>query len=441
MIHTRNLTVSGGSLLLPFTKQQHDFFYGHSEKRMLLPKGRRVGATSSAAAYIMSCLVSQASVLWVDVTQEKIDEYFNKYFLPLLKQIKLEFWSYDKKYQRLRIVNTECKFGSAQKPESLEGAAYHVIVLNEAGIILKGQKGRGLWYNTLLPMTLDYRAKVFLIGTPKGKKSKKGEQAPDKTSLYYELCCKAGVGKHEKKNNYYYKNLSSYKNPLLSARDIKELEQDVPRLTREQELGGKFIDINDEPIFKEKWFPIVYELPPKHIWKRVFVSMDTAFKKGSENDDSAGVAIVETPGGIFIVDCFAKKLEFPDLLKETEDFYIKNNADFGLIEDAASGQSLIQMYRRNVTFNLLPVPVDRDKVSRAVAVTPICESGIVFLLHGAWNNDFVFELCAFNACLDTEDNRVDAFTQALNYLKINKYPTAEPVSRKIIRTSKVLKGY
>ena len=441
MIHSKNLTISGGDLLLPFTPLQHPIYYDYTERRMLVPKGRRVGFTSGLAAFTIGCNVSGLSVLWVDVTQTNLNRYFFRYFMPLLEQIKPEFYAYDKKYHTLKICNTQTDFGSVQKPENLEGFGYHVIVLNEAGIILKGQKGRELWYNTIYPMSIDFRAKIIIGGTPKGKRSKKDEDSPNKTSLYYELCCKAGYDKRKKEDNYKYIQLTSYDNPLNDPIVIKEMEDDVPRVTHKQELKGEFVDVGDEDIFKKEWFPIVYKLPPEHLWKRKFISMDTAFKKNAENDNSAGVCLLETSVGIFWVDCFDEKLEFPELINKTEEFYNRNNADFGIVEDAASGQSLLQMYKKSVVFSLLPVAADRDKISRAVAVTPICQLGKVFVLFGAWNKNAIDQLCDFSARFDSPDDIVDCFCHGLNYIKVNRYPTADPVSRKINRKSKILTRY
>jgi phage terminase large subunit-like protein len=442
MIHSKHLTISGGDLLLPFTPKQHEIYYGNKEKRILIPKGRRGGFTSSAAAFCIGELLSQRSVLWVDTTENNFNKYFFKFYLPLLKQLKPEFYAYDRKSHQLTIVETKMDFGSSQKPENLEGHAYHTIIINEAGIILKGQKGRDLWYNTILPMTIDFNATVFFIGTPKGKRAKKDEiKNGFKESLYYQLYCKAGGDGHPKHPNYKYFNITSYENPLNTVQVIQELEEELPRISRDQEIKGKFRDINDEPVFKEKWFPIVYELPPDHLWNRKFISMDTAFKIGSENDNSAGVCLLETTVGIFWIDCFNKKLEFPELLTETETFFDDNAADFGIVEDAASGQSLLQMYKNSVHFNLLPVKADRDKFSRNVAVSPICESGKIFVLFGAWNKEAIDQVCEFNACLDTPDDIVDCFCHGLNYIKVNKYPTADPTSRKPKIRSKILKGY
>jgi predicted phage terminase large subunit-like protein len=51
-----------------------------------------------------------------------------------------------------------------------------------------------------------------------------------------------------------------------------------------------------------------------------------------------------------------------------------------LIEDKASGQSLIQELKRDTRLPILSIKVDSDKVSRAYAVTPSIETGRVFLV-------------------------------------------------------------
>ena len=182
-------------------------------------------------------------------------------------------------------------------------------------------------------------------------------------------------------------------------------------------------------------------MPPEHLWQRKFIVLDTAFKKGAENDATAGVCFLETKEMLYWIDCFNEKLDFPELIKKTEEFYTRNNADFALVEDAASGQSLIQSYQRNVNFHLIPVKADRDKVSRAVASTPILDAGKLSVLFGWWNKMAISELCDFNECLDTPDNIVDAFGHGVNYIKFNRCPVAKPTSRKAKRTSKHLSGY
>ena len=87
-----------------------------------------------------------------------------------------------------------------------------------------------------------------------------------------------------------------------------------------------------------------------------------------------------------------------------------------LIEDAASGQSLIQALKSETRLPILPVKPQGDKVSRAHAVSPLVESGRVSVPPAApWLNDFIDELTSFPSA--AHDDMVDAFTQALGYMR------------------------
>lgn len=490
-----DITVTGAPLVVPYTEGEIEIFYEFPERYIVLPKGRRFGATSSAAGYCIENLIEGKSILWVDTVQVNCDKYFYKYFMPILKNIKTDFWGY-RQSKDLRILNGLLDFRSAEKPQNIEGFGYHIIIINEAGIVLKGQKGRDLWNNTIRAMALDYKAKVFFLGTPKGKKAKKDE-APAKFSLYYELACKGGyedpdhnllirnhspktvekiaedeeaiqdrldritddadeaveesIRLHKKEDNWRTIQVTSYDNPLLDPIEIEEMESDVPRVTRAQEIRGRFIDAGDEEVFHEDWFPIVYELPPSHLWRRKIISLDTAFKKGAENDDSAGVvfleAAIENVLNYYWLDTFVEKLEFPELVKKAKEFFLKHNTSFPvnriLIEDKASGTPLIQTFTQQVNSLFRPTPIVpiTDKYNRAVAVSPFFEQGKVHLLAGSWNQPAIDQLCDFNAKLDTPDDIVDAVSQFFNYIKSSPAPKAKAVTRKRKHKVEILRGY
>lgn len=450
-----DITVNGRGLDLPYTEKQDDLFHNHPEKFIVVPKGRRWGVTISALYFSAESLLNKKSVLWVDTIQANIDKYFYKYAMLTLRQIKPKYWSYKTVSKELRILDTQMDFRSAEQEQRIEGFGYHIIIINEAGIVLKGQKGRNLWFNTIYPMIMDYgdRAQVFFLGTPKGKKAKKDEKIESNTkfSLYYELACKGGLKNSdyiEKHPNYKTLTFTSYDNPMLRAEDIKELEADVPPITRKQEIHGKFCNINDEPIFKRSWFHIVHQLPPVHTWLRKVISIDSAFKKGAENDDSAMVCWLETTVGYFWTDCLCKKLNFPELLLATKKFYNDNEASLVLIEDKASGQSLVQMFEVKINENdfgysipVLPIQANSDKLTRSVATTPMYEGGMISVLYGTWNDNAIDQMCEFNALLDTPDDICDANAQILNYFKGYMPQRQQVISRKVERRSKILVGY
>ena len=165
-------------------------------------------------------------------------------------------------------------------------------------------------------------------------------------------------------------------------------------------------------IFKKAWWQYYDELPQI---KRVIQSWDTAYKAKAANDYSVCTTWAECENGYYLIDLWKDKREFPDVKRIALSLSAKHKPHAILIEDKASGQSLIQELKRETNLSVVPIQVDSDKVSRAFAVTPIIESGRVYLPNGAgWVNGLIENMGAFpNA---QHDDDVDSVTQALNYL-------------------------
>ncbi len=88
-----------------------------------------------------------------------------------------------------------------------------------------------------------------------------------------------------------------------------------------------------------------------------------------------------------------------------------------LIEDTANGPAVIKLLKKEIP-GLIPIPTrGESKTSRAIAVTPLIESGNVWLPHpkwAPWLHDFLEELASFPN--GTHDDQVDCLSQSLNYL-------------------------
>ena len=131
--------------------------------------GRRWGKTKGAFHKLTDICVNdpKSKHLWVDTTQSNIEKYFDEHLAPLLPKA---IYHWDRRAKVLKFINGAIvHFGSAERPENLEGFGYTHIWLNEAGIILKGESGSRLWYSTIRPMAMEYKAQCWFIGTPKGQ--------------------------------------------------------------------------------------------------------------------------------------------------------------------------------------------------------------------------------------------------------------------------------
>ena len=145
-------------------------------------------------------------------------------------------------------------------------------------------------------------------------------------------------------------------------------------------------------------------------------SWDTAFKTGATNDYSVCATIGESQSGFYLLSLYRPKVEFPELKRQ-----VGQQADFWrpseiLVEDKASGHSLIQELKLSTNYPVIPVPIDRDKETRASAVTGYFESGrVLFPADAPWLADLEDELASFPGGL--HDDQVDAITQALNRMR------------------------
>jgi predicted phage terminase large subunit-like protein len=218
-------------------KQSNFIFYNfikpafESKKKFVIVRaGRRVGKTFAGVQKIcLFVLTKQNSKgLWVDTVQSNIAKYIERYFKPILGDI-WESIEYDKQKQILTFANGSIiDFGSAERPENLEGFGYDIIILNEAGIILKKE---GLWERTIAPMGLN--AQVFFIGTPKGKTGHK----------YFELSQLA-------LNNpdWVDFHFPAIESPEYTQEILDNIKQTTPSYLYSQEYIAEFVDVYENSL-------------------------------------------------------------------------------------------------------------------------------------------------------------------------------------------------
>jgi predicted phage terminase large subunit-like protein len=413
------------------TTAMQEQVFSDKHQYVVLTKGRRAGGTQGAVNHIVEAMTeSTIKCLWVDTIQSNLSRYYERYFVPLLNQLPRSLWSWNEQKKILKINDSYLDIRSAERPENIEGFGYHIIICNEAGIIFA--QNSTLWFNSILPMTLDHKSQVFFIGTPKGKIDKTGNE-----HLFYTFYKKGSSGDDP---NWVSYNFDTYANPFLKEEDIKALEDEIPALIREQELGGKFIDANLDSIFKEEWFQFTEVLPKPEEIIRTIISFDTAFKTGSENDYSAGVVWLQTASKFIAIDLWVDRVTFPDLIKATTKLAGKYNPNCVVIEDKASGQSLIQSFQSS-TLPVIPFVCSTDKISRCTAVTPLVQNKKVYLYKSKWNKTLINQCVLFPN--GEFDDIVDAFCIGLLYLTVGAMwsNSRKPIGTKVVQASSTLNGF
>lgn len=392
------------------------------ERFKVIAKGRRFGLTRGFANYVIEQMLNDVTpILWVDTIYGNIERYVERYFMPVLKGLPKNYWKYRGNRNELRIGKSVCDFRSADNPENIEGFGYALIVVNEAGIVLKN---RSLWNESILPMILDYKANVLIGGTPKGKTVKRSNEK----HLFFELFEKGQTSKVKSQLDWKSFNYSSYDNPLLDPNDIDELVKQISPALRDQEIYGKFVDKESSGIIKNSWwkfFENENDIYRQQVFKKV-QSWDTAFKKNQENDYSVCTTWVYTNAGFYLIDVWRGRVEFPELKRKVVELAKLHSVNEILIEDKASGQSLIQELQRNTVLPIKPIKVENDKIARVHSVTPLIESGKVYLPKDAhWLKGFLDEMEEFPN--GEFDDTVDSVSQFLNAMKVTRTPDLKEI--------------
>ena len=150
-----------------------------------------------------------------------------------------------------------------------------------------------------------------------------------------------------------------------------------------------------------------------------WLAVDCAFSERELADETAiCVASLShrAPGKVYIREMITGRLGFPDLIAKVKHLYSYYNARVLCIEKAASGQSLIQMLKKEAKIPIEEMKPLKSKTIRLQAVAPLMEFSRVHFVEGDWIDPFIKELTTFPFV--KHDDRTDAFTWALTYFSM-----------------------
>lgn len=369
-------------LPIKFSRTQHDYFFGNHGKYRLMTKGRRVGFTHGAANYVISHgLGHEHRILWGDTVHTNIDRYVERFFLPVLKKLPGDIWNWNAQKKEMTINESLVDFRSAERSENWEGFGYHRIILNEAGIILKGDRGRYLWNNAVLPMSMDYQdCVIYFGGTPKGRTDKDGSDC-----LYYQMASRP---------DYYHVNIPSDKNPFLNAETVAEVIAELPEgPIRDQEAYGQFVDAG-AGIIKRDWLR-VDDIP---LEGEKVIGVDLAVSEKESADETALVCMVKRDDNRYqIIDVEHFRQLWPEAKQRVMSFIERHNCP-AYIEDNAQMASMVEDLKREKrmqAYVIEGVKTTKDKITCSAPWISRLENGQLTMLRADWNKDFVSQCLAF----------------------------------------------
>lgn len=168
-------------------------------------------------------------------------------------------------------------------------------------------------------------------------------------------------------------------------------------------------------IFSKKWLQYYNE---NINFENIYLSFDTAIKAGINNDPSVCTIWGKYKNNYYLIDLYREWLEYPDLKRKSIQLINKWQPRAVLIEDKASGQSLIQDLKKELSYNVIPIKVVKDKITRFASITPIFEAERIFIKDKTnWLFDLEYELLTFPN--SQHDDQADSISQFLNWIENN----------------------
>jgi len=160
--------------------------------------------------------------------------------------------------------------------------------------------------------------------------------------------------------------------------------------------------------------------------KKIVISWDTAFKESQLADPSAATVWgISKDNKFYLLDIVNKQMKYPKLKKTTVDLwekYMKFNIGQipVIIEDKASGQSLIQDLMHSTKIPVIKSRPDANKQVRMSSVSPLIEAGRVYLPDKSkWLVEYETQMARFP--LWKYDDLVDSTSQFLGWVGRPKY--------------------
>jgi predicted phage terminase large subunit-like protein len=172
-------------------------------------------------------------------------------------------------------------------------------------------------------------------------------------------------------------------------------------------------------IVKREWLKFYGPNEKPERFDQIIQSWDTANKDTELSNFSVCTTWGLKKQHMFLLDVFRRKVQFPDLKRAVRELAALHRANIVLIEDKASGSSLIQQLRFEHFSLVQAAPViDGDKVIRLHAQTAKIEGGFVLFPKKAhWLETYLLELVTFPN--SKYDDQVDSTVFALGWSTLN----------------------
>lgn len=388
--------ITTSNLELTYTPQQLDLFFESDDFRFIVvPKGRRFGATQGGIYASLEWALEGFPVLWGDTVNGNIDRYVERFAKPVLVKHKIPY-NYNAQQKKLTFPFSDgfIDFRSADRPENWEGFGYRKIILNEAGIILKNDY---LYTNAVLPMMIDQpNSQLYALGVPKGKRKK-----DNKEHKFYTLYLSALNGEQ----GYRLLTYTSYDNPLLSKTDIAYLEEEIRKMNPvmvDQEIKGMFVDESFDALWEVEMIKRTGAAP---YLERTVIAVDPSTTK---RGDEVGIIATGKGGGKFYqLKDYSGNYSPSEWGKIVANAVQIHDADAIVIETNQGGEMAKNIIRQfDKRTRVIEIHAVKAKQVRAEPIVSLYEEGKVYHLPGL--HKLENEMLTWIPGTGKSPNRIDA---------------------------------
>lgn len=181
-------------------------------------------------------------------------------------------------------------------------------------------------------------------------------------------------------------------------------------------LNGDWNANPEGGIVKSGWFRRYTVIPVGA--STIVHSWDTAQKDNEVNDYTVCTTWAFGRGevGYWLRDVLRHRFEYPALRRAVISLAERDRPSAILIEDKASGTSLIQDLKSSTSLPIIAIEPEKDKVTRMFTASASYEAGLVHHPQSAkWLVDFEIELTTFP--LAPHKDQVDSVSQFLNWIR------------------------
>lgn len=210
----------------------------------------------------------------------------------------------------------------------------------------------------------------------------------------------------------YMDNIENLSDSFLRA--VELIKQNNPS-KYEHVFLGKFLEQNENAIFKREWFGSfdLSEITDQVVWN---FGLDGAYTKDKANDPTVCLAYTVYKNCLYIRNIYREWQTITELTEKLPRWLNENgytNQSIVYIEPKASGLSLIDTLRTYAGINTVKsYAPDKDKVVMANSIAPIVQAGRVLLnKRGSFMEVFMDEVLNFPN--SKHDDQVDTMVMAI----------------------------